>query len=62
MEHMKYEKDLLESALYPSWKLAILKIEKGKKSRIRSYALVLFLPFRLFLWGCLGHTAEKGMT
>ena len=56
-----YEKDLSESSSYPSWKLAILKIEKGKKSRIWNYTLVLFLPFRLFLWGCLGHTAEIGM-
>ena len=43
-------------------KLAILKIEKGKKSRIRNYTLVLFQPFRFFGGGCLGHTAEKGMT
>ena len=58
---MKYKKDLSESASNPSLKLTILKIEKGKKSWIHNYALVLFLPFR-FLGGCLGRTAEKGMT
>ena len=41
----------------PFWKL-----EKGKKSRIRNDALVLFPCFRLFGGECLGCTAEKDMT
>ena len=41
----------------PFWKL-----EKGKKSRIRNDALVLFPRFRLFGGECLGHTTEKDMT
>ena len=35
---------------------------KRQKSRICNDALVLFPPFRFFWGGCLGHTAEKGMT
>ena len=45
------------------WKLPFWNLKKVKKSRIWNYALALFPPFRLFLGrGCLGCTAEKGMT
>ena len=64
MEHMKYLwkrpfrvsfVPLFKTHHFENWK-------KAQKSRIRNDALVLFPPFRLFLGGCWGRTAEKGMT
>ena len=63
MEHMKYLRKrpfgisfvlMVKARHFENW--------KGKKSRIHNDALVLFPPFRLFWGGCLGRTAEKGMT
>ena len=61
MEHMKYlwKKTFRNQLRTDLWNLPFWKLEKGKKSRIRNNALVLFPPFRLFGGGCLGRTAEK---
>ena len=56
------KKDLLEYALYPSLKHAILKIGKRQKISNSELRISTFPTFQTFLWGCLGHTAEKGMT